>query len=174
MRLGAPLLVYGQHWHVRPSATAMISRTKPAFWTALPSLPVSHRSRTQALRWPFSVPRKPEAACGPQITNGKTWPRDATPAQGPLVSAALTPKSGWTAATIPQARARPSATTGLAQHARRTDRGKCSTPKTSPGFGPCARGRALHRSLQYPLMRTRPVAAQTADHAHGPSGLNPA
>lgn len=90
MRLGAPLLIYGQHWHVAIERDRLIFQDETGLLDLpLPSLPGPHQVENAGTT--LAVLRalgKPEAACEAAMTNA-TWPaRMQRLRKGPLVDAA--------------------------------------------------------------------------------------
>lgn len=92
MRLGAPLLVYGQHWHVTEERGRLIFQDETGLLDLpLPNLPGPHQIENAGTA--LAVLRalgKSEAACEAAVTNA-TWPaRMQRLRSGPLVEAAGT------------------------------------------------------------------------------------
>ncbi len=90
MRLGAPLLVYGQHWHVTEERGRLIFQDETGLLDLpLPSLPGPHQiENAGAALAALRSLGKSEAACEAAVTNA-SWPaRMQRLRSGPLIDAA--------------------------------------------------------------------------------------
>ncbi len=170
MRLGAPLLVYGQHWHVTTERDRLIFQDETGLLDLpLPSLPGPHQIENAGTA--LAVLRalgKPEAACEAALTNA-TWPaRMQRLRKGPLVDAAPHAEV-WLDGGHNPAGARATVATLQALPKRPTHL-ICGMLNTKDIAGFLRPLRAVAETLTAVSIPDAPAtlsAAQTADHAHG-------